>query len=130
MERLQNASAIFGVLTCLTLAGCASKATSPADFMRADSVGDQARVELRERLAKQWEKGDKLIAKGEKSIEKGNDRITSAQKDMKAAERDIEKGKSEVQHGEEQVAKGKRMKDEARSRFQAEFPDVALQPAP
>lgn len=98
----------------LALAGCASAPTS-GDLMRGHGAEAQSQVDLKYQLAKDWDRGSKLVASGEKRLEAGERRV-------KDGERDIERGKREISEGQ------KLIQDSERG-FRAEFPGLDIKTA-
>jgi peptidoglycan hydrolase CwlO-like protein len=103
----------------LTSAGCAPKTTTTADLMKGHAVEQQAQVELKNQLAKDWEKGAKLISSGEK-------RVKSGEKRVKSAERDLKRGQDDIERGTREIAEGQRLIQESETRFWENFPDLDI----
>ncbi len=106
-------------LSLLFLTGCAGKSASTADLMRGHAVDAQNQADLKEQLAKDWEKGDKLVQTGEKRVEDGENRI-------KKAEQDLKKGQEEMEQGNREIAEGKKLMLESEQRFRENFPALPL----
>ena len=109
------------VVAAVALAGCAAKTATTADAMRGYSADAQELVDLKNRLAGDWDRGQKLILSGEKNIEAGQRRI-------EAAERELQRGREQVEHGNREVAEGGVIVREAEHRFREAFPLLDLGP--
>ena len=102
------------------LAGCAgTPAMSTGERMRAHAVDEQTQVNLKNKLAKDWDRGNKLV-------EAGEDRIESGEKRIKSGEKDIKKGRAQIERGNEEIAEGHALVREADQRFQERFPEAEL----
>lgn len=109
----------IGIMIC-ALAGCAgSKTATTADLMRTHASEAQAQVDLKNQLAKDWEKGQKLIKSGEKNIRDGEKRVRSAEQNLKRGRDQLDRGKREVDEGSEMVRR-------AEERFREAFPGLEL----
>lgn len=120
MKKNKNHFYLAAVLAMFFLAGCASQPTL-ADNMRSQAAGLQAQVELKEKLAADWDKGSKLVASGEKQVKDG-ERL------VKRAEKDLRKGQEQINAGNGQIAEGRKLMEEAEGRFRVNFPDTPLNP--
>jgi septal ring factor EnvC (AmiA/AmiB activator) len=105
----------------LMLAGCASKPTTTADLMRGHAIEVQAEADLKSQLAKDWEKGAKLLSSGEKRIKDGERRMKLAERDLKQAQDDIERGRREIAEGQNLILESERQ-------FRENFPELDIQP--
>ncbi len=101
------------------LAGCASQ-PSTADLMRGHAEDLQTKVDLRNQLALEWEKGSKLIQTGEKRVKNG-------EKLVKSAEEDLKDGENQVETGNKEIAEGKKLMQESELRFRENFPSLPLE---
>lgn len=88
----------------MTLMGCASEPTT-ADILKESANNAQKKAELQKSLAKDIEKGKKLIAKGK-------DRIEEAQEDL--------------EEGKKQVAEGTQLVENSKKILQAQFPELNI----
>jgi hypothetical protein len=102
----------FGMLA---LAGCASAPPTSGDLMRDHGTQAQSQVDRKYHLAKDWDRGSKLVASGEKRLEAGARRV-------KDGERDIEGGKREISEGQKLIQDSER-------RFREEFPGLDIKTA-
>lgn len=104
--------------------GCASNPAEPtlADSMREHSAEQQRQSDAKQQLARDWERGAKLIEAGEKLVARGEERV-------KDAEEAIEKGTSEIELGTEQILEGRELKAQSERRFRERYPDLPLEPA-
>jgi peptidoglycan hydrolase CwlO-like protein len=109
----------IGISLCiLSASGCARKTTT-ADLMKGHAVELQSQVDLKNQLAKDWERGQKLITSGEKRIKAGEKRV-------KAAERDLKKGQDDIDRGKREIAEGQKLIEESEKRFQENFPELQI----
>ena len=99
----------------LALAGCASAPPTSGDLMRNHGAEAQSQVDLKYRLAKDWDRGSKLVASGERRLEAGKTRV-------KDGEHDIEGGKREI-------SEGKKLIQDSERRFREEFPGLDIKAA-
>ena len=99
------------------LAGCASAPSSPtmADMMRQDANQAQAQVDLKNQIAKEWEKGNKLVQSGEKKLKSGDEKVKSGQKQL-------DEGKSLIDEGNKELDEGKKAMLESEMKFKTSFP--------
>ncbi len=102
-------------VSLMVLSGCATNLT-PADHMRAEADEIQIQVDLRNQLAKNWEKGAKMISTGEKHIKSGEKLLESAQRDQKKGQADIKLGKQEISEGQKLIL-------ESEKQFRENFPE-------
>lgn len=118
MSRLSvSVCMIFG-FSMFTFAGCASKPTT-ADLMRGHSADEQVQVDLKNQLAKDWDRGRKLIASGNKKIKSGEKSVASAEKDLKDA-------KDQVETGNRELTEGTQLVQISEARFRESFPNLEL----
>jgi hypothetical protein len=96
----------------LALAGCASAPPTSGDLMRGHGAEAQSQVDLQYQLAKDWDRGSKLVASGEKRREAGERRV-------KEGERDIERGDREI-------SEGRKLIQDSERRFREEFPGMDI----
>lgn len=109
----------LGISLCLlALTGCAGQETT-ADLMRDNASVGQDRVDLKNQLAKDWERGKKLIETGENRIEDGEEKVESAEDELESGYDDIERGRNEVAEGEKLVR-------ESEQRFREDYPEADL----
>lgn len=100
MQKLFVISAI-----ALAMAGCASE-PSTAELMRNEAKSLQAKVDLQKSLARDLEKGKKLIADGQESITEGNEL---------------------VEKGNNKVAEGSKLVEEAKRIYKEQFPESQIE---
>ena len=118
MKNSLSASGVGISLCLLALTGCAGNKTT-ADLMRDDASVGQTQVDLKNQIAKDWEKGTNLIATGEKRVENGEDRV-------KSAERNLKKGQDEIARGQREIADGKKLITDSERTFREDYPEVDL----
>lgn len=106
-------------LFLLTLTGCASNNNTTADLMRNDASAGQTQVDLKNQIARDWEKGTKLITTGEKRVEDGEKQVESAERDLKSGQEEIARGRGEIAEGQKLVTESERI-------FRADYPEVDL----
>jgi septal ring factor EnvC (AmiA/AmiB activator) len=107
-------------LFILVITGCASKPTT-ADIMREHANDSQSRADLKNRLAKDWEKGTKLVSSGEKRVKDGENIV-------KSAERDLKRGQDDIEWGNREIADGQKLIQESERQFRENFPDQGIKP--
>ncbi len=110
--------ALTGILA-LALGGCANKQPSTADLMRQHAAEDSSRAAIQKDLAKQWDRGNELIASGTKQIKVAEKQISQSEKQLREAQRELKQAKRDV-------SKGERLKQQAEKRFSEEFPRSSL----
>lgn len=115
--RILTVAALSSIM--LIGAGCSSQPTT-ADLMRDYAAEQNAEVKLKKELAKDWEKGNKLIATGEK-------RVDRAEKDIRKAEKQIRDARKAMEKGKREMDKGRKLKASSERKFRAQFPDSTLQ---
>jgi hypothetical protein len=114
-----NVMFCFVISFCiLSVLGCSRK-TTIADLMKGHAVEQQTQVDLKNQLARDWERGMKMISAGEKRVAAGEKRVRSAESNLKRGQDDIERGKSEI-------AEGQKMIQESEMRFLENFPDLDI----
>ena len=125
---MKSLSICFAVgVAMLALAGCRSTPNpSTADLMRTHAFESQAQADLKNQLAKNWERGSKLVQSGEKHIKDGEKRIKDSEKEIRSAERDLKKGRSQVDEGNREIDEGRKLMQESRRRFRENFPGLEL----
>lgn len=112
-------SVLFSMgIAVVVLAGCAGQ-PSTADLMRAHALEAQAQVDMKNQLAKDWERGSKLVRSGEKSVERG-------EKQIKSAEKDLKEGRERVEQGERDILEGRKLMQESERQFHENFPGINL----
>ena len=87
--RLPTILALSGIV--LVGAGCANNQPTTADMMRDHAAAQGKEVALKQDLAEDWEKGNKLIDSGEKRVERAEKEIRQAEKDLKLRSRSVRK---------------------------------------
>ena len=107
------------VILLFVLAGCSSKPTK-ADAMRGYATELQKQVDLKNSLAKDWEKGANLIESGEKLLKESEEK-------MKRAEELIEEAREAKEEGTEQVNEGIKLIEESEKTFRENFPGIDLE---
>lgn len=112
-----------------TLVGCASGEPSTADMMRVHAKQAQARADLRQHFADDWDLGSALIRAGEKQVKKGEKKISAAETDLKAAESDLEGGREQVTQGNGKIADGQKLIQDSERLFRERFPELELKRA-
>lgn len=105
-------------LCLLALAGCAGKETT-ADLMRDDASAGQTQVDLKNQIAKDWERGKALIVTGENRIEQGEAQVESAQDNL-------ESGQDTIERGEQEIAEGQKLVRDSERTFREDYPEVDL----
>ncbi len=119
MKNSLVASGVGMSLCLLVLTGCAGNKETTADLMRQDATAGQTQVDLKQQIARDWEKGQKLIATGEQRVEEGEKRVQSA-------ERNLEKGQDEIERGQRDIAEGEKLIAESERTFREDYPEVDL----
>jgi len=106
----------------LMLAGCSSKPAAPSmsDMMRGHATESQTRTDLKSDIAKDWDRGQKLIADGNKNVREGERRV-------ERAERDLETGRTQLQRGQRELEEGNRLVQDSERRFREAFPELQLE---
>ena len=115
--RFPTILALSGVV--LLGAGCANNQPTTADLMRDYAAVQGAEVALKKDLAKDWEKGNTLIAAGEK-------RVQRAEKDIRQAEKELRNARKALQKGKREIEQGKKLKAGSERKFRNEFPESSL----
>jgi len=119
MRQLGMTMLVVAGVSMFTLSGCAKKEPTAADLMRSHAKNVQERAELKEQLAKDWEKGQALVISGEKRVQEG-------EKLIKKAERDLKQGQEQLERGNREIAEGKNLMQQSESRFQQNYPDLSF----
>lgn len=112
------AAGLAAGLMVVLLGGCAGGGDN-GRLMRGYASDTRAQARGNDRLAKEWEKGRKLVREGEKQVKNGQQRVESAQRDFK-------KGQDQVERGQRQIAEGTRLMKQSESRFGDSNPDLKL----
>jgi outer membrane murein-binding lipoprotein Lpp len=120
MKKFKNHFYLAIASAIIFFAGCASQPTL-ADNMRSQAAGLQAQVDLKEKLAADWDKGSKLVASGEKQVRDGERLVQRAEKDLR-------KGQEQINTGNRQIEEGRKLMEESELRFRDNFPDTPLNP--
>jgi peptidoglycan hydrolase CwlO-like protein len=123
MTMMETSKYVFvsAISLCLiSVAGCASKPTT-ADVMRGYTTELQTQIDLKNELAKNHERGQKLISSGEK-------RVNAGEKRVKEAERDLKRGRDDIERGNREIAEGQNLIQESERRFRENFPELDIQP--
>lgn len=115
-NRILTALALSSVV--LVGAGCSNQPTT-ADLMRDYAAEQSTEVALKKELAKDWEKGTKLVDTGEKRVKRAEKDIRQAEKQLRDARKALEKGKREI-------VRGQKLKARSERKFRARFPDSSL----
>jgi hypothetical protein len=105
------------------MVGCATQEKAPtrADMMRGHADQVQSQADLQNEIARDWERGQKLLQDGEKRIRDGEERVA-------AAEDNLARGRDQIERGTREANEGQRMIRDAERRFQTYFPDLELDP--
>lgn len=125
---MNRSLAVCGSAICLIVAvwaGCSHEPTT-ADLMREHAAEAQTQVDLKNELAKEWEKGQKIAAAGEKRVNRGERRVKSAQRALEKIQRNLKKGQEEIERGRREIAKGREMIENSERRFRETFPSRDL----
>jgi hypothetical protein len=115
MSKLKAAVSFAVASGMLAVAGCASAPPTSGDLMRDHGAQAQSQVDRKYHLAKDWDRGSKLLAAGEKRLEAGERRVQEAERDIEGGKRDISEGRKLVQDSER--------------RFREEFPGLDIKRA-
>ena len=102
----------------VVLGGCTGQ-PSTADLMRAHALEVQAQVDMKNQLAKDWDRGSKLVRSGEKLVERG-------EKQIKSAEKNLKEGRERVEQGDRNIIEGRKLMQESERQFRDNFPDINL----
>ena len=106
---------ILAVLT-FSLGGCAAPndPPTPADYMRGHAATLQSEVDLKDSLAKDWDRGAHLIKTGEKRVKVGEEQMA--------------KGKENIEIGNQEILEGKMLIENSERTFRESFPGLKLEP--
>ncbi|MEH6671293.1 hypothetical protein [Halopseudomonas sp.] len=115
--RLPTILALSGIV--LVGAGCANNQPTTADMMRDHAAAQGKEVALKQDLAEDWEKGNKLIDSGEKRVER-------AEKEIRQAEKDLREARKALQKGEREIEQGTKLRSRSERKFRNAFPESAL----
>lgn len=116
MQRLSiSIILVFGV-AMFALSGCAGneKPATTADIMRGHAADVQTEVDLKEELAKEWERGSELSQTGRERIRDGQEMI--------------QEGQSQINQGKREMAQGTQLMQDSERRFRQNFPGLQLRP--
>lgn len=100
---------ITGIIA--TLSGCANSPPTAADFMRDEASAEHLRADDKSQIARDWDRGAKLVESGKKNLKEGNILIVSA-------EEDITTGRGQIELGNREIAEGRQLMLESERRFQ------------
>lgn len=78
---MANTGIVIGLAVAMSLWGCASKEPTTADLMRGQASQLQGRVDLKNRLAGDWEKGKRLVESGENKIRDGQEKMEKGRRE-------------------------------------------------
>ncbi|MDO9264803.1 MAG: hypothetical protein Q7U02_12620 [Desulfosalsimonadaceae bacterium] len=109
-------SKIIIILAMLSsiLAGCAPTEPTKADYMRGHAAALQSEVDLRDSLAKDWDRGARLIKTGEKRVKVGEEQMA--------------KGKENIEIGNQEILEGRMLIENSERMFHETFPGLKLEP--
>lgn len=111
--------------TSIALSGCSTtgndRPTTAADLMRSHADDQQAQVERKNEIAKDWDNAQKMVSEGKKDIEQGNAKVSSARKQL-------EEGNELIEQGNRKVTEGTERTRDAEQRFSASYPAVEIDP--
>jgi hypothetical protein len=115
---------LAGGVIMAVLAGCSGTSGTKAgpstgDIMREYATESQARADLKKQLARDWERGSKLMKSGEKRARDGERRIA-------AAERELLRAKEAVKQGYKEISDGTALMLESERLFREKYPDQEL----
>jgi septal ring factor EnvC (AmiA/AmiB activator) len=110
---------VISVSLLVLLAGCTSKPLTTADIMRGHAVDAQDRVDFKNQIASDWEKGQTLVSSGEKRVQDG-------EKQVKSAESDLKKGQDEIARGRREIAEGQTLIQDSERQFRENFPGLDI----
>jgi hypothetical protein len=127
MEKQSRRSLVIG-FALTALAGCASTPDKPtvADFMRKDASQAQAQVDLKNQIAQEWEKGNKLVMSGEKKVKSGEEKVKSGEDKAKSGQKQIDEGRSLLEGGNKEIDEGRKMMQESELKFRTSFPEAPI----
>ena len=103
----------------LFLASCGTKQPTKADLLRQNAEDTQAIVDLKIKIADQWEKGKEMIKEGEEKISESEEYIKELEEELKDAKEKLENAKKEVEEG-------KKLVEESVKQFKENFPGLEL----
>ncbi|MBN1982675.1 MAG: hypothetical protein JW795_14165 [Chitinivibrionales bacterium] len=106
-------------ITMAIFVGCAVNKHNTADAMRVHATKSQDNADLKNQIAKDWEKGQKLVKSGTKNVEKGGKIVQSAQQDL-------DMGNSQIDLGNKEIAEGNNLMQNSEKRFREVFPELEL----
>ncbi len=118
MRRLSISIILVSGIAMFALSGCAGDErqtpATTADLMRGHAADTQAMVELKEKLASQWERGSELAQTGRENIRDGQEMI--------------QEGQSQINQGKREIAQGTQLMQDSERRFRQNFPGLQLRP--
>lgn len=114
---------ILMVFALAAVVGCATQEKEPtrADIMRGHADQRQSQADLKNEIARDWERGQTMVQEGESRIRAGERRVESA-------EENLARGRDQIARGNREVNDGQRMVRDAERRFQTHFPELELEP--
>lgn len=105
---------IASAMLAALIAGCAATEPTKADYMRAHAAALQSEVDLRDNLARDWDRGARLVTSGEKRIQTGEEQIA--------------KGKENIEIGNQEILEGRMLMENSERVFKENFPGLKLEP--
>lgn len=105
---------ILSLLT-FTMGGCAPTEPTPADFMRGHAAELQSEVDLRDELARDWDRGEWLIKTGERHVKVGEEQMAE--------------GKENIERGNQEILEGRMLIERSEGMFRESFPGLKLGPS-
>jgi len=118
--------ATLTTLVIMTLAGCADKTPTTADFMRMHAQ-DEKEASLEQRtLAKEWDQGANLKLTGEEKIKDGQESVKSGDKLIKKGNEEMNNGKQNIEQGNKDTIDGTVMMNDKERIFRDKYPDLKL----
>lgn len=113
-------------LVIMTLAGCADKAPTAADFMRMHAQ-DEKEASLEQRaLAKDWDQGSNLKLSGEEKIKDGQESVKNGDKLIKKGNEEMNNGKQNIEQGNKDTIDGTVIMNDKERIFKEKYPDLKL----
>jgi hypothetical protein len=120
MKKIKVFMCVVASVTIVALNGCSSGGGyTTADVMRGHAKEDQSQVDLQNQIAKDWEKGAKMVSTGEARVKDGQTLIQKAENDGVT-------GRAEVEKGNNEIAEGNRLMQESKRRYSELFPNLEL----
>ncbi|RJP86047.1 MAG: hypothetical protein C4518_14465 [Desulfobacteraceae bacterium] len=103
--------AVFSIV----LGGCASDADpTAADYMRGHASELQTEVDLKDELAREWDRGARLIETGERHVQLGEDQVAE--------------GKENIERGNQEILEGRMLIENSERTFNENFPTQKIKP--